>query len=66
MSSEGISGVCQSWLQGLIGSRLHGPRYKGRPHPGQDKVLSDPQPAHTNACLEPCQGVGSLCEEALC
>lgn len=65
MSSEGTSGVCQSRLQGPMGARLQRPRYKGRPHPGQDKVLSDTQPAHTSACLEPRQAVGSLCEKAL-
>lgn len=65
MSSEGTSVICCSRLEGLTGAPLHGPCYKGRPHPGEDKVLSDPQPAHPSASLEGSQDVGRLCEKAL-
>lgn len=65
MSSEGTSGICYSRLEGLMGCHLHRPYYKGRPHPGEDKVRSDTQPAYTSASLEGSQDVGRLCKKAL-
>lgn len=65
MSGEGTSGIHHSRLQGLLGTHLHRPCYKGRPHPAQDKVLSDTQPAYTSASLEGSQDVGRLCKKAL-
>jgi len=48
-----------------VAAHLHRPCYKGRPHPGEDKVLSDTRPAYTSASLEGSQDVGRLCKEAL-